>query len=288
MEIALLILFLLINICGIYLTYRYFASLRTLKRTDGPACNRCGYSTRGLDSHICPECGTNLLETGVRVQGTSTNASIVKLILWTVAAIVIGSMIILMIDRYFSPKLVTKSKTISIIFSQTAVILRADLSQRVSRWHGSWDSGELVQESLPVDIRFMTSSSNQRLTLENLGTSWGNQSDSFNTGSDLAIWLAARTSIPERDLIASMDVIYQELKSMQASQYTVGQAGMRMNQRSGSMRIPSSQTYSVHTSNITTVRRSELLHLLLIALAFLIWGWGVHRILKTRNDFIRG
>jgi hypothetical protein len=36
--------------------------------SDAPVCGKCGYCVRGLPTFICPECGSDLRDVGIKVR----------------------------------------------------------------------------------------------------------------------------------------------------------------------------------------------------------------------------
>ena len=65
--------------------------IRRHQRLPGPACGRCGYLVKGLPGWLCPECGSDLREVGIRVPGMYGPVPVAwKLVVWTLVILLLS------------------------------------------------------------------------------------------------------------------------------------------------------------------------------------------------------
>jgi hypothetical protein len=113
MSIALLLL--LVLLCGFALGLIY---RRGGKQVSEPSCGKCGYCVRGLESSICPECGSDLRVVGILRPGVKPPMSRArKLLVWSLLSPMPTVFLAIVLMPLLGPQLLRTSQR-RVIFSQ--------------------------------------------------------------------------------------------------------------------------------------------------------------------------
>ena len=69
-----------------------------------PSCGSCGYAVAGLDGLICPECGADLRDVGIKTPGGAGNPWVVPFaiaVLWSIGMTIVASIVTPLVQRAF-------------------------------------------------------------------------------------------------------------------------------------------------------------------------------------------
>jgi hypothetical protein len=105
------------------------------KSIDNPACGKCGYPAQGLPTFICPECGSDLRETGIVTPGGSglspTIRGAILVLFWTLVLPVPAAMLTLVVIEV-APQTTETHARQRFHSPDSGVYQRIDLDQRVT------------------------------------------------------------------------------------------------------------------------------------------------------------
>ena len=153
--VGLLVVLVVLTVVGMLV----FIKRRLRRDRDLPICGQCGYAVRGVQTLICPECGSDLREVGIIAAGKLPNwrpwpGAVTRFTLWTLLFLIGGSVIGSVIDSYFVPEHVQSYASVDFAAPSTSPLESANIAQRktVYRWP-IWMGIAEPGFEVPIDVR---------------------------------------------------------------------------------------------------------------------------------------
>ncbi len=269
-----------------WLAWRYPLKAKVVKNEQRmPRCGACGYPTRGIAELVCPECGADLREVGIRPPGARRDSRLGAAVLWSLLVLILGGVMVPLLFYNLAPIRAIYHQRHELYRPASGAFTGLTLTQLSSLLHSPFAGGRVVRAAAPVTIRLQKrDGSSETLEVQTSVTgTWHVMGGSVGGGyalnqASLVAWLVRVTGNTASAADGQAVEVLQQLGEMTRATYTLW-PGSRSSSGSGSW-YPSASFANLNVQTSTDIRRSPLFLLMLVLIALGIWGYGLRRIMK--------